>query len=101
MKDRWTRRRVLKDLLLQATECELQHTGWPCNSCFHALKLGVSEDLLHRFWEATLVLRGDYRASPHVMFRADCIFMPDGDLDRLVTRLTDLLEKHQQRALFS
>jgi hypothetical protein len=97
MKQRYARRRALKALLLQATQCEIQHTGWCCNACFHLLELGVSADRLHAFWQATLLLRGDYRAGAG----EDEIDLSPGDLDRLVAALTAALEKHQQRALFA
>ena len=58
MKQRWRKRRQLQDLLVQQTGCTMQHTGWPCNACFHALKIGVPNDALHEMWQATLVIRG-------------------------------------------
>ena len=67
---------------MQATGCGIQHTGWPCNSCFHALALpGVSGDTLHRMWEATLRLRGDY---PDI---------PAGELDNIIASLTTKLQE--------
>ena len=39
--------------------CGVQHTGWPCNSCFHSMDLDLKHDI-HDYWEAVLDLRGDY-----------------------------------------
>tara|TARA_Y100000593_G_C4049622_1_gene209065 strand:- start:135 stop:386 length:252 start_codon:yes stop_codon:yes gene_type:complete len=42
--------------------CGVQHTGWPCNSCFHTItkkELGLKHDI-HDYWEAILDFRGDY-----------------------------------------
>ena len=41
------------------TMCTIQHTGWPCNSCFHSMNLKLKEDI-HKYWEAVLAIRGDY-----------------------------------------
>lgn len=61
MKARWAKRRELQQQLLDRTGCGCQHTGWPCPVCFHELQLpGITNEILHRMWEATLVLRGDY-----------------------------------------
>ena len=49
----------LKQKLLKATKCGTQHTGWPCNTCFHALKLTLKQNI-HEYWLAVLAERGDY-----------------------------------------
>ena len=54
---------TLKQKLVKATGCNLQSTGWPCNTCFHALKLKLKEDI-HEYWGAVLAYRGDYPALP-------------------------------------
>ena len=62
-------KRELKKLLYKETKCGIQHTGWCCNTCFHALKLPLKEDI-HEYWEAVLAYRGDY---PDVPKRPDLI----------------------------
>ena len=52
-------KRKLKKLLVNKTGCDIQHNGWPCNSCFHAMDLVTDKDI-HDLWESTLVVRGDY-----------------------------------------
>jgi len=48
--------------LFNATGCDIQHTGWPCNTCFHNMKLpDINDDMLHDLWESVLVFRGDYK----------------------------------------
>lgn len=50
------KRKELKDLLLKHTGCDIQHTGWPCGTCFFA----ISEKLDNRDWQTVLFTRGDY-----------------------------------------
>ena len=52
---------VLKERLQDKTGCAAQYTGWPCNTCFHAMDLGIDVDRLHDLWLSTLLLRGDYK----------------------------------------
>ena len=49
----------LQNKLEAETMCTIQHTGWPCNSCFHSMNLKLKEDI-HKYWEAVLDIRGDY-----------------------------------------
>jgi len=49
----------LQNKLEVETMCTIQHTGWPCNSCFHSMDLKLKEDI-HKYWEAVLDIRGDY-----------------------------------------
>ena len=49
----------LQNKLEIETMCTIQHTGWPCNSCFHSMNLKLKEDI-HKYWEAVLDIRGDY-----------------------------------------
>tara|TARA_Y100000310_G_scaffold342969_1_gene448520 strand:+ start:696 stop:941 length:246 start_codon:yes stop_codon:yes gene_type:complete len=50
----------LQERLADFNGCTIQHTGWPCNSCFHAMELpGLKHDI-HDYWEAVLAVRGDY-----------------------------------------
>lgn len=67
MTQRTAKRRSLRERLTYATGCTIQYTGWPCNTCFHALKIGLDADDLDRAWHATLVLRGDYRNGDYGM----------------------------------
>lgn len=50
----------LQKALVDATGCSTQHDGWPCNSCFHNLELGITADRLHELWGSALAFRGDY-----------------------------------------
>lgn len=50
----------LRKTLVEKTGCSIQHNGWPCNTCFHALDLGITPQRLHELWGAVLAYRGDY-----------------------------------------
>jgi len=50
----------LKHGLFKITGCEVQHTGWPCNTCFHSIEFGISPEKRHEIWESLLAYRGDY-----------------------------------------
>lgn len=50
---------TLRQKLVAKTGCSIQHTGWPCNTCFHAMDLPLKHNI-HDYWEAVLALRGDY-----------------------------------------
>ena len=54
---------ALKEKLFKATRCSVQHNGWSCNTCFHALKLKLRYNI-HRYWLAVLAERGDYPELP-------------------------------------
>jgi hypothetical protein len=56
-------KRELKMKLFKKTQCGIQHTGWSCNCCFHALDLPLKEDI-HEYWLAILAYRGDYPELP-------------------------------------
>ena len=47
----------LKEALLNATGCDIQHTGWPCGTCFFY----ISKDLTNKDWQTLLWFRGDYK----------------------------------------
>jgi len=49
-------REEVKKALARATECEVQHDGWTCGTCFFAL----SKTLTNQDWQALLLFRGDY-----------------------------------------
>jgi hypothetical protein len=50
---------IIKNKLANETGCTIQHTGYPCNSCFHNMDLALKEDI-HEYWLAVLHSRGDY-----------------------------------------
>jgi len=52
-------REELRNRLVNKTDCEIQHDGWPCNTCFHAMKLPLKNHI-HDYWLAVLAYRGDY-----------------------------------------
>jgi len=55
----------LRELLVKETcGCSAQHTGWPCNTCFHAMNLENLKHDIHDYWEAVLAERGDYPEIP-------------------------------------
>lgn len=45
----------LKKALKQATKCSIQHTGWPCGTCFFSLP----GDFTNEDWQSLLYFRGD------------------------------------------
>ena len=47
----------LKRALSRATGCRIQHTGWPCWTCFFSM----SKRLTNKDWQALLLFRGDYK----------------------------------------
>lgn len=49
----------LRKKLVKKTNCSTQHTGWPCNTCFHAMRIKLKKDI-HEYWGAVLKVRGDY-----------------------------------------
>jgi hypothetical protein len=60
-------RQFLKSLLNEATGCHIQHTGWPCGTCFGALSLpGLSDAERNAMWQATLIVRGDYTNGEYI-----------------------------------
>lgn len=85
MRGRWAKRRELQDRLLEATGCGIQHTGWPCGTCFHSLGLRTEDA-----WHATLVLRGDYKDGEYG------IDMPDARLELTVDALLREMRRRVQ-----
>ena len=51
----------IKQKLKRELGCTSQHTGYPCNSCFHSMdgEWDLKEDI-HQYWLAVLSARGDY-----------------------------------------
>lgn len=88
MKARWKKRQVLQDLLTLETRCFIQYTGWPCNTCFHAMELAnISPQRLHEMWESTLLLRGDYKNGQYGICKTDSQFEKD------INELIDVLAR--------
>jgi len=54
-----TKKMLQKELFKASKGCCLQHLGFPCNSCFHALSLKLKYPI-HNYWLAVLAFRGDY-----------------------------------------
>jgi hypothetical protein len=52
-----------KSLIDAVGGCDIQHDGWPCSSCFRALKLDLTHPI-RDYWEAVLAYRGDYPELP-------------------------------------
>ena len=52
-------RDLLKEKLLDATGCGVQHDGWCCNTCFFHLDLNTDKDV-EELWQSVLAIRGDY-----------------------------------------
>ena len=46
----------VKRVLKNATRCAIQHTGYPCGTCFFS----ISDKLDNQDWQALLLFRGDY-----------------------------------------
>lgn len=88
MKNRWAKRRELQRLLAEKTWCVIQHTGWPCNTCFHNMDLGISNNRLHELWLSTLLIRGDYTKEE--------IPQDDATLSKNVDQLIDLLKRNEK-----
>lgn len=65
------------------TGCGAQYKGFPCNTCFHSMELGIENDKLHELWEATLLYRGDYTTTEIPMTKEEM-------MDR-INQLTNLL----------
>ena len=59
-------KKLFRRALVKATSgCNIQHDGWPCNSCFHYLDLGGAfREKVHDYWLAVLAYRGDYPELP-------------------------------------
>ena len=51
-------RTALKRALRRVTGCDIQHNGWPCDTCFNTHPLANDSD-----WTAILAYRGDYESS--------------------------------------
>ena len=49
----------LKNILNKKLGCKIQHTGWPCGTCFFSM----SQKLTNQDWQTLLLFRGDYKKS--------------------------------------
>lgn len=58
------RSRFRKHVVDASGGCAIQHTGWPCGSCFfEGMRAdGVSNRRAGHWWHAVLIYRGDYGA---------------------------------------
>jgi len=81
------KKELLKELLFGQAGCAIQHDGWSCNTCFHYMKLGISDDRLHELWESTLLVRGDYKNGEYGLFRSKESLTRD--VDELINLLDD------------
>ena len=79
----------LKRRLAKMAGCSTQHNGWPCNTCFHALDLGLSGYELHQLWLSVLLYRGDYK-------RRDIIDETKEITDSNISKLKALLAERDQ-----
>ena len=69
----------MKRTLLKATGgCNIQHTGYPCGTCFFAM----SDELTNEDWQALLYFRGDYK-------KKDLSNLPD-DIDGAIQKIYDI-----------
>ena len=84
-----TKREKLKKLLLERTNCGIQHDGWPCNTCFHAMDLRIDDDKLHELWLSTLLIRGDYK-------NGEYFTQTEGELNENIDELIDLLKRDKK-----
>jgi hypothetical protein len=73
----------LKRALRAATSCCIQHTGWPCGTCFFAL----SKRLTNKDWQALLLYRGDYK-------REDLDNLPR-DIEKSLQKILNTAERKQ------
>lgn len=76
-----TTKKELKRIVVQATHCEAQHTGWPCGTCFFS----ISKKLTNEDWQALLLTRGDYD-------RSDLDNLPK-DIDNSLNKIIRFSEK--------
>jgi hypothetical protein len=76
----------LRELLMKEMGCDVQHDGWPCNTCFHSWARDVlgDGDLAHLLWILVLRIRGDYKEEPVEFFAANKEFF-----EALVRRLNE------------
>jgi len=78
-------REQLRQLLQDKTGCAIQHDGWPCNTCFHSLDLGLSPEHQHDIWESILAYRGDYSGLGIIKQSPDSVA---ANINELITALS-------------
>lgn len=71
----------MKNLLLDATGCRIQHTGWTCGTCFFT----ISEKFTNKDWQTILFFRGDYK-------KKDLDNLPK-DIDKRLERIVKILQR--------
>lgn len=76
-------REKFRQALVNKVGCDIQHNGWPCNSCFHNTDFGVSDDRTHELWQSVLAYRGDY---------TDFDFEPPQTSGLITANITELSE---------
>ena len=70
----------LKSALVKKTGCRIQHTGWPCGTCFFS----ISEKLTNKDWQSLLFFRGDYK-------KEDLDNLPK-DIEKNITKIYNLVK---------
>jgi len=76
-----TTKQQLKRLLREKTGCGIQHTGWPCGTCF----LAISPKFDNKDWQTVLLVRGDNK-------KTDLDNLPK-NIDKQVERIIKILTK--------
>jgi len=57
--EKW--KKQLINTIANETQCNIQHNGCPCNTCFHNwANKHFGKELGHHFWEIILITREDY-----------------------------------------
>jgi hypothetical protein len=75
-------KQAFKKLLNNKTKCIIQHTGWPCGTCFFA----ISKKLTNKDWQAVLFFRGDYK-------REELDNLPK-DIDKQLERIVKIVSSN-------
>lgn len=76
-------KRELKKALKDKTGCIIQHTGWPCGTCFFSM----NEKLTNKDWQALLLFRGDYK-------REQLDNLPE-DVNLSITKIYEITKEEQ------
>jgi len=89
MKYPMTKTEMKKELVGATYGCNVQHTGWPCGTCFFAM----SKRLTNQDWQAILLFRGDYK-------KEDLKNLPNDinkSLEKVLKIAKNINKKKQQR----
>jgi hypothetical protein len=65
---------TLQECLRDMTGCSCQNSN-PCNTCFHNLDLGVSDDITHLLWIVHLCMRADKDYTEESVIKANIPFL--------------------------